>query len=73
MALTDYEEDLFEQCRTRGGHCSVTPYEGENVMLFWADSWAPEWDPDSGVRDVAGVAWWLERAYQQMREWMGME
>ena len=69
MALTDYEEDLRQSCFICGGHCTVTTHEYENALLFWPDTWLPQWYEESGVKDVRELACWLDRAYQQMTAW----
>lgn len=69
MTLTNHEEKLRQECFTRGGHCSVTAHESENIVLLWPSAWSPRWCDESGVKDVREVVCWLERAYQQMTAW----
>ena len=73
MTLTNHEENLRQECYTCGGHSVVTVYETVNTVLFWPGGWSPQWYQESGVNQVSGVASWLERAYEQMCEWMAFE
>lgn len=82
MGLTDYENDLLQECLSLGSHSSPTPYETQNTVLFWPTGWpGPErsasssretspWYSESGVNQASDLACWLERVYEQMCEWM---
>lgn len=69
MTMTDYEKNLWQECLTRGGHQSVTPYKLSNIVLFWPECWVPEWYYETGIDKPRQVTDWLEKTYQQMKAW----
>jgi len=70
--LTNYESRLFEACVRCPHPKGVEPCEGLDIVLFWPRHWVPEWYDESGVSEPRELAGLLDRVFQTMCVWWGL-